>query len=59
MEKIEKAPKTQVHRLTVAQKPEARNAAAATQPYEQDILDLQEKARRFQRRYPVGGYQGL
>ncbi|RYZ21595.1 MAG: hypothetical protein EOO16_12395 [Chitinophagaceae bacterium] len=24
-----------------------------------EVLALQEKARRYQRRYPAGGYQGL
>lgn len=57
MEKKSNVRKPQLRVLTAGPKPAPQ--AAAVQWGEKEILALQEKARRHQRQYPAGGYQGL
>jgi hypothetical protein len=56
MEKINKQKFSQ--QSTTAQPAHPKPAFSASSS-EKEILALQEKARRFERRYPMGGYQGL
>ncbi|RYY89787.1 MAG: hypothetical protein EOO15_05160 [Chitinophagaceae bacterium] len=60
MEKTQQVRKPQEQHLTLVVKQETHSRSAAGMHWgEQEILALQEKARRFQRKYPAGGYQGL
>ncbi|TCJ12066.1 hypothetical protein EPD60_16040 [Flaviaesturariibacter flavus] len=47
-------------RESQAQPQMEQTTAPARMPWvSPEVLELQEKARRYQRRYPSGGYQGL
>ncbi|GAB4092145.1 hypothetical protein [Flaviaesturariibacter terrae] len=59
MEKIEKVRQPQTERPSNLPQQDSRNSTVLVRTIDQEILALQEKARRFQRHYPTGGYQGL
>jgi hypothetical protein len=59
MEKQVKERRTPVNESTQQPQAEQKTEQARLQWEEQEILELQEKARHFQRHYPAGGYQGL